>query len=283
MSLDGRAELISGDPSPPRARAVRPSSSGSVAQGRMRVQRSLSALPFGSMPRKTSTTGPFVPNLPTGRSRDARTWEFCADAEARDELTTQAENESHGSAVAAISLLRSTSNTTLKPNPNKRNAPSGKAETRTQGKKAKLARTQSSVARLQSTTKPHLKSMQDPSNNEKMTRSPSGDSDKENWVPGENAGNPRRRLPSSKPAKQKQSKAVLQDNNNVPTHALDLGGRNKRRKQAQPQPSVYEDEVNSEEPDKEVEKFMRGELSPSKKGDLDCVQGLLSLSQGNWR
>jgi hypothetical protein len=28
---------------------------------------------------------------------------------------------------------------------------------------------------------------------------------------------------------------------------------------------------------------MRGEVSPSKRGDLDCIQGLLSLSQGNWR
>ena len=33
----------------------------------------------------------------------------------------------------------------------------------------------------------------------------------------------------------------------------------------------------------EVEKFMRGEVSPSKKPDMDCVAGLLSLSQGAWR
>lgn len=35
--------------------------------------------------------------------------------------------------------------------------------------------------------------------------------------------------------------------------------------------------------DDEVERFMRGEVSPSKKGDVDAVAGLLSLSQGNWR
>ncbi|KAH8167280.1 hypothetical protein CIB48_g980 [Xylaria polymorpha] len=35
--------------------------------------------------------------------------------------------------------------------------------------------------------------------------------------------------------------------------------------------------------DEEVESFMRGELSPSKRPDMDCVAGLLSLSQGNWR
>jgi hypothetical protein len=35
--------------------------------------------------------------------------------------------------------------------------------------------------------------------------------------------------------------------------------------------------------DDEVERFMRGQVSPSKKGDVDAVAGLLSLSQGNWR
>ncbi|KAJ2985746.1 hypothetical protein NUW58_g5369 [Xylaria curta] len=35
--------------------------------------------------------------------------------------------------------------------------------------------------------------------------------------------------------------------------------------------------------DEDVERFMGGELSPSKRPDMDCVAGLLSLSQGNWR
>jgi hypothetical protein len=33
----------------------------------------------------------------------------------------------------------------------------------------------------------------------------------------------------------------------------------------------------------DVDVFMRGEVSPSKKPDMDCVAGLLSLSQGAWR
>ena len=33
----------------------------------------------------------------------------------------------------------------------------------------------------------------------------------------------------------------------------------------------------------DVHRFMREELSPSKRPDMDCVAGLLSLSQGNWR
>ena len=58
---------------------------------------------------------------------------------------------------------------------------------------------------------------------------------------------------------------------------------NKRRKGAYIEPKVFEDEENRGDPGEDVENFMRGEISPSKKGDLDCVQGLLSLSQGNWR
>lgn len=45
-----------------------------------------------------------------------------------------------------------------------------------------------------------------------------------------------------------------------------------------PSPPPFEDDGLDE-----VERFMRGEVSPSKKGDADAVAGLLSLSQGNWR
>jgi hypothetical protein len=288
MSLDGKAELISSGPSPPRAHSARPSSSGSaIPQNRMRgLQRSKSALPFGPLPRKSPTTAPFVPRLASGRSRDARTWEFCCDAEARDELTTQAENESSGSAVAAINLIRSTSNSALKPNTNKRNATAIKHDQSKHGKKPKLGRATSSLARLQSTGKQFSNSSQIRPNTDKdgLMRSPSGDSDKENWIPTEGGGNPRRRpLPSGRSDKQASSKAVLTDNFNVPTHAVNFGGSKNKRKPAFEEPNVFEDEENSRDVPVEVEKFMRGEISPSKKGDLDCVQGLLSLSQGNWR
>lgn len=274
MSLDGKAQLVSNEQSPPRDRPIRPSSSGSVLpQKRVRgLQRSQSAYSPGS--------GPFVPRLASGRSRDARTWEFCCDPEARDELTTQAENESNGSAVAAISLMRSTSKKVLKPNSNKRNTLAAKQHSAARGKKPKLGRALSSLARLQSTEK------NEPSKGSTgLMRSPSGDSDKENWFPADNVGNPRRRpLPAARAEKQSHSKNILGDNFNVPTHALNLGGpRNKRRKGAFSEPKVFEDEENNGDDGEEVQKFMRGDISPSKKGDLDCVQGLLSLSQGNWR
>jgi hypothetical protein len=290
MSLDGKAELISDEPSPPRAIPPRPSSSAGayLPQRRMgTLQRSQSALPFGPLPRQ-SISGASFPRMPTGRSRDARSWEFCCDTESRDELTTFAENESNGSAVAAISLLRSTSNVALKPNNNKRNAPAKHESSKPHGKKLKLGRAQSSLARLQNRLKPFSAvSEKDYGSNGKdgLMRSPSGDSDKENWIPNENAGNPRRRpLPSARADKQLGSRAVLGGNHNILSHAIDFGGnRNRRRKTKDVQPNIFEDKENAGEVDADVEKFMRGEISLSKKGDLDCVQGLLSLSQGNWR
>lgn len=199
----------------------------------------------------------------------------------RDELTTQAENESTGSAVAAISLLRSTSSSALKPNANKRNAAPAKDSSK-HGKKQKLGRAMSSLARLQNPGKIY----QEPPGYGKdgLMRSPSGDSDKENWVPGENGANLRRRpLPSARSDKQSNSRMVLGDNLNVPTHASFSCRRNRKQKSANVEPNIFEDQENREQGSEEAEKFMRGEISPSKKGDLDCVQGLLSLSQGNWR
>lgn len=286
MSLDGKAELVAADLSPSREFAVRPSSSGaSLPQHRMRgLQRSRSSLSFSPLQRLPSGSSPLIPRLPRGRSRDARNWEFFCDSEARDELTTQAEHESNGSAVAAISLLRSASNSALKSSANKRNAPPSRQDLSGNEKRPKLGRAMSSLARLQDTGKPSLTSSQSNKSKPSLMGSPSGDSDKENWMPEEGGNIVRRRpLPSSRPDRPSQSQAILGDNSNIPTHAVNLGGgKNRRRKAAQVEPQIFEDQENGAA-SKEVEKFMRGEVSPSKKGDLDCIQGLLSLSQGNWR
>ncbi|PQE12765.1 homeobox domain-containing protein [Rutstroemia sp. NJR-2017a BBW] len=282
--LDGRAELVEGEITPPRPAPERPVSplSSVVPMKRMRsLQRSHSALPLGAFSRKSSFSNSFVPRLPSGRSRDARTWEFCCDGEPRDELTTQAENESSGSAVAAISLIRSTSGSALKTNPNKRNTQS---RANTSGKRPKMGRASSSVARIQSVAKSSDKRQGNDKNG--VLRSPSGDSDKENWLPHETGGNPRRRAANSSKSNDSQQRPILQENLDIPTHAEFDVGKNKRRKATHSEPQVFEDGEDgtrsNESPDDDVERFMRGEVSPSKKGDLDCIQGLLSLSQGNW-
>ncbi|KFX87351.1 hypothetical protein V490_08326 [Pseudogymnoascus sp. VKM F-3557] len=288
LSLDGKAELVSNElsSSPPRPQQPRPSSALSGARRRSGgLQRSQSALPFASIsPRDTPST-PFVPRLPTGRSRDARTWEFCADAEARDELTTQAENESSGSAVAAISLIRSTSSAALKSNANKRNAPSGNSEKQRNGsgKKPMLVKAASSLAIMQTAGGKSRKNPTKPKEKDGVVliASPGGESDKENWIPGEgNEGSQTRRpLPSHRP-KLGRTKALGNAKSFAAGNSTNVGRNRTKAKTGEAE--IFED-PEDEVVDVEVEKFMRGEVSPSKKGDLDCIQGLLSLSQGNWR
>lgn len=289
LSLDGKAELVLTElsSSPPRPQQPRPSSALSSARRRSSgLQRSQSALSFASVSPRDAPSTPFVPRLPTGRSRDARTWEFCADAEARDELTTQAENESSGSAVAAISLIRSTSSTALKSNANKRNAPSGNSEKQRNGsgKKPMLVKAASSLGILQTTGgKPRKNTTK---SKEKdgvvLIQSPGGESDKENWIPGEgNEGSQTRRpLPNHRP-KLGRTKALGSAKSSTGGNSSNVG-RNRTKVTKSVEAEIFEDTEDGVV-DVEVEKFMRGEVSPSKKGDLDCIQGLLSLSQGNWR
>lgn len=119
-----------------------------------------------------------------------------------------------------------------------------------------------------------------------LMHSPSGDSDKENWVPHEGGGNARRRpLPPSRPDTQHRPKPVLGDNFNPATRSAGLeGGRNKRKKGANVAPEIFEDRENGGEAEEEVQKFMRGEVSPSKRGDFEGAQALLAImGSGSWR
>jgi hypothetical protein len=170
----------------------------------------------------------------------------------------------------------------LQTNSNKRNAPSVKQDFGAHVKKSKLGRAQSSLARLQSTAKDS--SSQSSKGKDGLMRSPSGDSDKENWAPHEDGSNARRRLlPSGRPDKQFSAKPVLGDNFNPPTQSANIGiGRNKRRKGANVAPKIFEDQENNGEVDVEVEKFMYGEVSPSKRGEFEGAQALLAM-MGSWR
>lgn len=329
LSLDGKAEVRSGNsPSPQRPQPPRPSDTLPPVR-RPSFQRSHSALPAVSLPPISSLTGTLRSlgshrhSRSRGRSRDVHAWEFACDAENReDELTAQAEHESSGSAIAAISLLRSSSNTgsVLQPNGTKRNAPWPKPASRPNAKKPKLSRALSSVGRLQSAPprdvaaeKPVDSKPADESESKKLKVSTllatSGhDSDKENWSPDEE-GNPsqsqrpgvsRRPLPGAAPRNPRRTMGRLLEDVRGPVF---LASTNR----AQTAPTrrrggkggglfgeleIFEDTEGSVPPaenskppaaDDEVQRFMRGEISPSKKGDMDCVAGLLSLSQGNWR
>ncbi|KAG5976729.1 hypothetical protein E4U55_007249 [Claviceps digitariae] len=332
LSLEGKAELVSGEASPSRPPMSRtpPStfSSSLPPPPRAGLARSHSALPSITLPPISTVTNSIPVRVIRGRSRDVQAWESCADSERRDELTTQAEHESNGSAIAAISLLRSTSGI-LQPSSSKRNASLSrprqqeqeqqqqqKQQQPRQAKRAKLSRASSTFARLETAVSldAHPEKQWHTKSDGKvkvmsMLASPT-DSDKENWSPdeedwhGRQAGGASRRRPL--PAAPASSKAcapsvnprrtgrVLRDHG-VPQPIL--GGRSytspsRMRGSSKPASStiaIFEDhrsplrkKRHSREDD--VERFMRGEvISPSKRPDMDCVAGLLSLSQGAWR
>lgn len=190
-------------------------------------------------------------------------------------------------------------------------------------KKPKLGRAMSSVARMQSTLGPSerhnvQRDYGAPPNKAKtntLAALSGDDSDKENWSPDED-GNPRaspfdrpaptnnglsgrRPLPSGPPridskhprrtpaqAHQEARSPAFLSSRAYTAPARSFPSR--RGKRAESPIEIYEDSENNNSPasrpvlDDELKQFMSA-VSPSKKGDVDAVAGLLSLSQGAWR
>ncbi|KAL7935224.1 hypothetical protein V8C35DRAFT_298850 [Trichoderma chlorosporum] len=294
LSLEGKAELVpNNESSPVRETPSRPSSTlPSLSQYRQRsLQRSHSALPAVTLPPISTLTSSLPPHLVRGRSRDVHAWELCADSETRDELMAQAEHESSGSAIAAISLLRSTSGI-LQPSSIKRNAPLSKYQRPRQMKKPRLGRASSSVARLETcwANDDKVRESFHAKMNVSMLVSPS-DSDKENWSPRDEGTSAEgcRQMPPSSPIRSQSARRIgraLQGRKS-PAAFLVRSHTMPSEPCSPVKTGVYgfrDLEAKAESPrDDEVSRFMCGEVSPSKKGDMDCVAGLLSLSQGAWR
>ena len=307
MSLDGKAEVTTrtgNTPSPPRSQPV-PTAINPLPRSKNGLQRSYSALEPGDKSVSNKIVSEVVPvpysrRSMTGRSRDARTWEFYCDSDARNALTEQAEREESGSATAAIGLIRSQSNNSkiMAPNPNKRNAHSQKPDSTKRLKadiqatgKPKLARAISSVARLQTanSNEPTRKAKK---GGEKKLKGVSesaiwqeyeGDSDKENWEPGTQFSNPRTR----RPGQSQQAARILEESFRVPSESSSLdammnGESNTSCRSITRSSSSEEKENSGPKVNDEIAAFT-GESGPREVEDLDCVQNLLSLSQAAWQ
>jgi hypothetical protein len=279
ISVEGAVKVKITDaetPSPPKQRAP-PSASPSRAPAGL--QRSKSAIALSSNAGQESTGKPKVKSVggQFGRSRDARTWEFYCDGDAREALSAHAEDERTGSAVGAINLIRSQSQTSRaqmmterSSGSNTKNPPMSQRTV-----KPKLSRANSSMARLQdadqASVKPSMKEAES-----SVLRSPSGDSDKENWAPGT-------RL-SHHPLRQQHTSAnrrlILGDENHRLSHARSTGSLAVDRKRGgiKRRPVVMDKENidGSGRHQRLIDDARKGE-------DLDCIQGLLSLSQGAWQ
>jgi len=292
MTSDGVAKILTGDdssPSPAKSRS--PEEPLSASRG-LRRSYSTAGLDDPSNPMGISRRAPGIRRVLSGRSRDSRAWEFWCDSEARNVLAKKADQEQSGSAADAISLMRSTSRGALIPISNKGNIrlfenSLTKRENSDYSVKSRTAfgRAQSSVGRLQGGHHGAAERRKDSVFKKSVTIDLSGaDSDKENWdpIPGISAATSRR-LQGETPVR----KPRLGESRTAPSsRGVSTSRRPHQRKHSKLDHS--KENVNPED-DEEIASFMHGDRTSggqrdvAREDDLDCIHGLLSLSQGNWK
>lgn len=275
MSSDGKAVIrAENEPSPSKNRVAMFSVRRTKLSG---LRRSSSAI-FPATPRAGMTEKERV----FGRSRDPRNWESFFDTDARSALSTPI-SSSQTAPNASPGLFQTRSQRSLSRGMSARHnllpVHADAAHTpisQSMGeKRRKLSRTVSSLGRLEternkapSYPSKLSKSMTPKPNKPGLELDP-GDSDKENWVPGTRSSQVRRRTTSHAP------RPVLRESN--PNRRLNVLGNGKRNRPVGTQGKAPPD-LSAE-----VSAFMAGSAGGSQEDDLDCVQGLLSLSQGAWR
>ncbi|KAJ5236741.1 hypothetical protein N7489_006832 [Penicillium chrysogenum] len=271
MSSDGKA-VIRGEnePSPSKNRVAM----FSVRRTKMSSLRRSSSAVFPATPR----AGVAEKDRAFGRSRDPRNWESFCDTDARSALSTPTSGPN-----GSPGLFQSRSQRSLPRSASGRHSLAVHGDPNTPisqsmgEKRRKLARAVSSLGRLETGRN---KANMNPSKLSKPLFSKSGkldleqdpgDSDKENWVPGTRSTNIRRRNTSHIP------RPVLRDANRNRGLGISTNSKRNRPLQAGSQGKA------PPELSAEVSAFMAGGSGDTQEDDLDCVQGLLSLSQGAWR
>ncbi|EAW09786.1 homeobox domain-containing protein [Aspergillus clavatus NRRL 1] len=287
MSSDGKAVIRGEDePSPSKGRISMFSAKSARFTG---LRRSSSAVVLG-----TPRTSSMEKDKTFGRSRDPRNWESFFDTDARSALSTPMSSQSApnsgspGSFLAQgqRSLTRSLSGRHGNHMPS---TPGDYLNTpvpqRAAEKRRKLSRTVSSLGRLES-AQSYLN--RTPSNTNKSSKLMKdneeldfgcGDSDKENWIPGTRVSHVRRRAASHHQSQRPALREASGRDGKI-SRTLSSSGRRPRISQ---QTSHRKSVKSMPELDADVSAFMAGGGGASQEEDLDCVQGLLSLSQGAWR
>ncbi|KAJ5644804.1 hypothetical protein N7507_010815 [Penicillium longicatenatum] len=276
MSSDGKAVIrAENEPSPSKNRVAMFSVRRTKLSG---LRRSSSAI-FPTTPRAGMTEN----DRAFGRSRDPRNWESFFDTDARSALSTPASSQTAPNPHSSPSLFQSRGPRTLTRSASTRHSLlSAHADlsrtpiSQAMGeKRRKLSRTVSSMGRLETernrfSSHSKLSKFTTPSKPGKLDLElDPGDSDKENWVPGTRASQVRRRTSSH------TTRPALRDANR--NHGLGLTNGKRNR------PFAGAQGKTPPELSAEVSAFMSGGTGDSQEDDLDCVQGLLSLSQGAWR
>lgn len=275
MSSDGKAVIRTDDePSPSKNRISMFSTRKTHFTG---LRRSNSAI-LPATPRVASSEKERM----FGRSRDPRNWESVFDTDARSALSTPGSAQSAPHSTPGLfrsrgqrSLTRSLSSRRNAFANNSPSHPETPMPMQAGDKRRKLSRTVSSLGRLESNRANALgqvsgnslkmpKLLGNSKKNDEDFEFHNGDSDKENWIPGTRISNVRRRTTTS----------------NMQRPALrDANSKNRRSRLSQ----AHQQRKTAPEVEPEVSAFMANGGSASQEEDLDCIQGLLSLSQGAWR
>ncbi|KAL4979379.1 hypothetical protein BDW66DRAFT_128307 [Aspergillus desertorum] len=278
MSADGQAVVCAnGEPSPSKNRISMFSTRTPRLAG---LRRSSSAVVLGT-PRSLEKEKSF------GRSRDPRNWESLFDTDARSALATPFSSQSTPKSALLSggkrSLTRSLSArhpSLSTPNSDTRSTPITQAMRQ---KRQRLSRTVSSLGRLESSRKAWGEKLPSALKNSKSVKDDldleAGDSDKENWVPGTRVSHSRRRAVSSH-----TQRPVLKDSNGRDgrTQEISTLGRSRWSQPSHRRAVGASKSLSMSGLEGDVSAFMGGNAA-SQEEDLDCIQGLLSLSQGAWR
>ncbi|KAG8628115.1 hypothetical protein KVT40_003988 [Elsinoe batatas] len=283
LTADGAARIVTkndSSPSPPRKRPSpmpapmdppRAENAEAMSAGGD-ARESTPSLPRPALARKAS-----------GRSRDSRAWEFWADKDARSQLEEKAHEETSGSAADAIGRLRSTSGRNiLGVLTGKRSFLHGETPASKRSRRTPLLQRSQSMQNKQSPSL--LGRSKSGTSPKKLKKAQSGlgiqmvatDSDKENWSPERSVS---RYDGAESPVDSETTQGSRRLSTITPGKTLHrvLDG-------------IEEQAATSSDPedDDEIAHFMgagreRKSNSVSEEEELDCVQGLLSLSQGNWK
>jgi hypothetical protein len=279
---DGTARIVTDldkTPSPPHLK-TNPATFSRAAAG---LRRSYSAAglndrlaaaargePSPKMPRTSSSIG---------RSRDSRAWEFWCDPDSRSttSLTARAELEGSGSAADAIGILRA-NRKILVQNKARQNTPviSRHGTHKVLGSPC-VNKSRGSMQRA-STISGRFSTREDKKGGDETESDdfPQTESDKENWEP-EVAPSARRYQVSTPPAA-RRARQILGENTDVMSQNTGFGAMLAREKGKG---------IIDPEQDDELRSFMGGEdrsgRSIGSAEEAGCVEGLLKLSQGQWR
>jgi hypothetical protein len=290
---DGTARIVTDldkTPSPPKSKKT-PSSFSRAAAG---LRRSYSAAglndrlaaaargePSPKVPRTTSNIG---------RSRDSRAWEFWCDPESRSttSLTTRAEQEESGSAADAIGILRANRRILAQNQARQNSSPlmarhsSHKVQGSPLVKKSRGAMQRASTINGRFSSNDYT----DYKKGDESTESddfPQTESDKENWEPDAPKSSVRRdRQVAATPPASRAARRILGENTDLMSQTSSFGAMLAKDKRKGGKSIV------DPEQDDELREFMHGDDASGRSSinsaeEAGCVEGLLKLSQGQWR